>query len=168
MLKYILLIITFLCTPIVAENSEKNYSILTDENEIKLVFQQCTRMTPSFRTSYRKLDTKLVEKVEKMLPEALAKNNNGKAVNLDDYYRQYVSFDLLRRELVYVNALHKKTLASWADGNKDRSDLINNWQTKAITVCGQEGDKLHFWGALYDSQYDVIAEVLFNLPVRKK
>jgi len=136
--------------------------------KIQLVFQQCTRMAPSFRTSYRKLDSNLVEKVEKLLPAALAKHSKNKSIKLDDYYRQYVSFDLLRRELVYVNALHKDALKKWAKGNDKRSNLVDNWQNKAITICGQGGNRDNFWGAMYDSQYDVIAEVLFNAPDRKK
>ncbi len=53
-LKRLFVIVIALSNQIVADNQEKDYSILTDDHEIRLVFEQCTRMTPSFRTSYRK------------------------------------------------------------------------------------------------------------------
>lgn len=168
MLKKWLITILALSTPVFAENSEKDYSIISDDREIRLVFEQCTRMTPTLRTSYQKLDTELVEKVEKMLPSALAKQNNGKPIDMNDYYRQYVSFDLLRRRLVYVNALHKDSLKNWAGDDPSRKEIIADWRNKAITVCGQGGKKQNYWGAIYDSQYDVIAEILFNAPAKKR
>lgn len=168
MLKRLLVAVLVLSTQILADNTEKDYVILTDDKQIRLIFDQCTRMTPTLRTSYDELDNELVEKVEKMLPAALAKQTKNKSVKLDDYYRQYVSFDLLRRKLVYVNALHKNSLKQWAKGNAEREELVKNWQHKAITVCGQGGDKHNYWGALYDSQYNVVAEILFNSQPGKR
>ncbi len=148
-----------------AETKETNYSILNEVPQILKMFKQCSRMTPSFRTSYNELDIKLVEKIETLLPAALEKFAPGKAVNLDDYYRQYVSFGMLRREIVYVNAIHKTAALEWAGTDPTRNTLLENWRTKTINICG--GKDLH-WGALYDGSGDAISEILFNAAEKKK
>ena len=121
-------------------------------------------MTPSFRTSYSKLDSKLVEKIETMLPAALKKFAPDKVINLEDYFRQYVSFGMLRREVVYINAINKDAALKWAEGNPARQQLLENWQTKTINICG--GKNLH-WGALYDGSGEAISEILFNAASNK-
>ena len=117
-----------------AQDSDKNYSILHEVPEILKMFKQCSRMTPSFRTSYSKLDSKLVEKIETMLPAALIKFAPDKVINLEDYFRQYVSFGMLRREVVYINAINKDAALKWAEGNPPRQQLLENWQTKTINI----------------------------------
>ncbi len=164
MLKLLSLVILTLSSQIIAEEIAEDYSIITDAREIRLVFEQCTRMTPSFRTGYRKLDMLKVLEVEKMLPQALAAHAKGKTIKLDDYYRQYVAFDLLRRELVYVNAIHKDAIKQWAGDDAARKELIADWRNRAISVCG--GGETNYWGALYDGQMGTIAEILFNSPAK--
>lgn len=148
-----------------AEDKEKNYSILNEIPEILKMFDQCSRMTPSFRTSYSKLDIELVEKIEAMLPAALSKYAPEKLINLNDYYRQYVSFGMLRREIVYVNAIHKETALKWAGTDLTRLELLKNWRNKTISICG--GKDIH-WGALYDGSGGVISEIIFNAALKKK
>ena len=162
--KKLLMVLCFLSMPISAEENAKDYSILHEIPEILKMFKQCSRMTPSFRTSYSKLEPELVEKVEAMLPAALQKFAPNKDINLDDYYRQYISFGMLRRELVYVNAVHKDAAKKWVGNDASRQALLNNWKTKTINICG--GKDLH-WGAIYDGSGDVISEILFNTSAKK-
>lgn len=159
MLKKILAILFILSTQVYAEIQDRNVSILRETAEVISVFKQCTRMTPSFITSYSRLDEKLVERIETMLPAAMKKMASDKTINLDDYYRQYVSFGMLRREGVYINAIHKEAAAKWAAEDPARQELLKNWRNKTINICG--GKDLH-WGAIYDGSGDVISEILFN------
>jgi len=164
MLKKLILVTMLLSNQIYAGETAKNYNILRESAEVIKTFKQCSRMTPSFITSYSRLDEKLVEKIETMLPAALKKHAPGKNINLDDYYRQYVSFGMLRREGVYINAIHKKAAQKWAGSDLARQKLLDNWQTKTINICG--GKDLH-WGAIYDGYGDVISEILFNTATKK-
>ena len=165
MLKKLLLATVILSTQAFAEVKDPNVSILRETIEIINVFKQCSRMTPSFITSYSRLDEKLVEKIEMMLPAALKTMASDKTINLDDYYRQYVSFGHLRREGVYINAIHKAAARKWAANDPARKQLLENWQSKSISICGGEG--LH-WGAIYDGSGDVISEIQFNMPEKSK
>ena len=149
---------------ITAQENESNYAVLNDIAEVLKIFEQCSRMTPSFRTSYSLLDVELVDKIEKMLPAAMQKYAANKKVNLDDYFRQYVSFGMLRRELVYVNAVHKNAARKWAENNPTRQELLKNWQTQSINICG--GKDQH-WGAIYDGSGGVISEIIFNTSAKK-
>lgn len=169
MFKKILLIVLLLPSYLFAEESSEDYAILSDALEVKLVFEQCSRMTPTFRTGYRELTNEEVLNVEALLPEAIGKsaliNGIKEPINLEDYHRQYVGFELLRRELVYINAIHKEKVKKWAGSDQERIKLIENWRSKAISVCGGEDS---YWGAMYDAQSNVITEVLFNTPAKKK
>jgi len=152
-------------TPVKANENNTDVSVIRNNKEVQLVFEQCSRMTPTFRTSYQALDRKTVEKVEALLPQALKKAAKGDpSIKLDDYYRQYVGYGLLRREMVYVNALSKKAIKQWASEKPSRSELLNDWRNKAISVCG---GARNYWGALYDGQTGQITEVLFNTVGRK-
>jgi len=142
-----------------AEESGKDYSIILDEREKKLVFEQCSRMTPTFRSNYRDLSNEVVEKIEQMLPDAVNKAAKGKSVNIDDYYRQYVAFEILRREFVYVNAFNKADVMRRAKGQPAYGEQFGNWESKAVNVCGGE---MAYWGVIYDNETETIAEVLFN------
>ena len=144
--------------------NENDIAVITDEKEKRLVFEQCSRMTPTFRTSYRELDEKTVAKIEKLLPQALAKVSSEKTIEKKDYYRQYVAFEVLRREMVYVNGIHKEAIKQWAADEPSRQQLLAQWQDKAINVCG---GKQNYWGALYDDQAGQIVEVLFNTQGKK-
>ncbi len=165
MYKNLLLLTLILSLPVSSEPQQLDYSVITDNDEIKILFNQCSRMTPSFRTGYRKLDPQTLAKVEALLPQKLTEVAKGKAIKLDDYYRQYVAFELLRRKLVYVNAFHKKDIKTWAGKDTTRLSRLSNWQTKAINVCG---GKSSYWGALYDGQTGEIAEILFNTQTKPK
>ena len=148
-----------------AVGQDKDYAIVKGEREVKLMFEQCSRMTPTMRTGYRKLDEVTVEKLEAMLPAALKKAAKGKAINVNDYKRQYAAFEMLRRELVYINGFHKEAIKEWAAEDASRQLILDDWQNKSINVCGGE---MNYWGVLYDAQNDVIAEILFNNKAKKK
>ncbi len=164
MLKKLLMILMIFSNQVFADQQEKNYSILTDIAEVIEIFTQCSRMTPSFRTSYSRLDAELVEKIETKLPEAFERLAAGKKIELDDYYRQYVSFGMLRRELVYISAIHKEAANEWAGDDVKRKEALANWQTKSVNICGGKG--LH-WGAIYDGSGDIISEIIFNSAAKK-
>lgn len=155
MLRNLMIVISLMSLQVAAEEAlqQKDYSIITDEQQVRLVFEQCSRMTPTFRTSYIQVTDAQVLEVEKLLPAALAKFAKGKPINLDDYYRQYVAFALLRREIIYVNAFHKDEIKK----------STANWRSEAIIVCGGQEK---YWGALYDDQSKMITEILFNTTAK--
>lgn len=166
MLKKLLFVSLILSTPLFAkQETDNNFTILRETSQVISVFKQCSRMTPSFITSYSRLDEKLVDKLETMLPGALEKFAPEKTINLNDYYRQYVSFGMLRREGVYINAIHKESAAKWAEGEPERQELLKNWRTQTVNICGGKG--LH-WGAIYDGSGDAISEILFNNAIKPK
>ncbi len=166
MLKKLLFVSLILSTPLFAEQqTDNNFTILRESAQVISIFKQCSRMAPSFITSYSRLDEKLVERLETKLPEALKKFAPDKTINLDDYYRQYVSFGMLRREGVYINAIHKEAAAKWTEGKPERQQLLKNWRTQTVNICGGKG--LH-WGAIYDGSGDVISEILFNNAAKPK
>ena len=162
MLKKLIVVCLILSTQVYADDKNKNYSVLNEVAEVINVFKQCSRMTPSFRTSYNPLDEEKVKMIENMLPAALKKFAPNKKVDLDDYYRQYVSFGMLRREIIYVNAIHKVAAKKWAGKDPARIELLDNWQTKSISICGEP---LH-WGAIYDGSHSTISEIQFNRPIK--
>ncbi len=160
-----ILVLSLVSFSILAEVQEKDYTIITDPREVKLIFEQCSRMTPTFRTGYRELDEATVDKIEQMLPQALTKAANDKPFDMSDYKRQYGAFEILRRELVYVNGFHKEAVKQWAAGNSVREAALDNWESSIINVCGGE---MNYWGVLYDAQSDAIVEVLFNNKRKQK
>ncbi len=155
----IVLLLSLLPLAAIADEESKDYTIIKGEREVKLIFEQCSRMTPTFRTGYRELDEATVKKIEALLPAALQKAAKGKAININDYKRQYGAFELLRREMVYVNGFHKEAVEDWAAEKDSHRVLLDDWQNKVISVCGGQ---MKYWGALYDAQEDMISELLFN------
>ncbi len=159
------LLLSLLSFSVSADEQDKDYTIITGEREVKLMFEQCSRMTPTMRTGYRKLDEATVKKIEAALPAALQKAAKGKSINIDDYKRQYGAFEHLRREMVYINGFHKEAIKSWAAEDAAHKALLDNWQNQAISVCG--GD-MNYWGVLYDGLNNQIVEVLFNRNTTKR
>ena len=148
-----------------AEDQQQDYVIIKADEEARLIFEQCSRMTPTFRTGYRELNEETVKKIELILPAALQEAAKGQSIDLDSYKRQYVAFEMLRKELVYINAFDKEAIKQWAAQDPANQELLDSWQSRAITVCGGGQS---YWGAIYDSQNDHISELLFNSKVHKK
>lgn len=148
-----------------ADENNKSYSIIQDEREKKLVFEQCSRMTPSFRTSFRELDVETVEKVEALLSDAVSTASNGKVTNIDGYFRQYVGFEILRRKFIYVNAFSKADVTARAKGKRAYGEQFDDWDSKAVNACGGE---MNYWGVIFDNSTGTVAEVLFNSRAKTK
>lgn len=154
------------------QSSEENYVILSDPHEVAVVFDQCSRMSPSFRTGYRTLDDATVKKIEILLRDKFAeksKSMEGKDIQFEQSYRQYVSFEVLRIPYVYINGFDRRAyqndMLTKPHVEHARKDTVTDWKVTAINICGGGSN---YWGALYDVNHGKVTELIFNTDTVRK
>ncbi len=153
------------------QGSEKNYVILSDPHEFAVIFDQCSRMTPSFRTGFGSLDDATVKKIDALLLEKFiekSKSMKGEKVQFKQYYRQYVSFEVLRIPYVYINGFNQKSYQNdmLTKGHVEHTKKgAIDWKVTAINICGGGRD---YWGALYDVTHNKVTELIFNTDTVRK
>ena len=154
------------------QNSEKDYVVISDPHEVAVVFDQCSRMSPSFRTGSRTLDDVTVKKIDALLQEKFAEKSklmSGKEIQFKQSYRQYVSFEVLRIPYVYINgfnqASYQNDMLTRPHAEHARKDQVIDWKVTAINICGGGSN---YWGALYDVRNARVTELIFNTDTVRK
>jgi len=134
-MKTYLFALVFIATPLMAQDSVLQNSVLLDGQLAKALLMQCSRDAPTHTETWQPSDTTIKE-LEENLPDITRLKSNvccGEGNIEGDpkaYYRQYVSIIINETPVIYINA----SKMPWHDKNAPN------------IVC--DGGK-DFWGALY-------------------